>query len=667
MTGQVPQASRRARSVAGLDGLRAVAVALVLVYHLFPGVMDGGVVGVDAFFVISGFLITSLLLTERRRTGTTDLRRFWRRRLRRIVPALVIAVVVMVSVAACLGGDVLLGVRRQVLGAVALVYNWVEIAAGSSYFDLAQPLLLTNVWSLAVEEQFYLIWPLVLIALLRGGLERTRTRRAAAVALVLALASAGEAIGLALGGASPSRVYMGTDTHAFGLMAGSALALWHGHATDPDTPDPGNPARPASTARPVRADAAGPRGAVATSPAPVRLASGAHLLPLRAALGWLGLVGLVACAVIGDDGAAAAGPTAAPTLWLVAGSVCALGVVQALTPEVVAGAGAAAGLARLLELAPLRWVGQRSYGLYLWHWPLWVLAFYTAPSTWSPWLVGGGVTALSVAAAAVSYNLIESPIRRLGVRGWLAEATQAGPRKVVALSGMLTAILLLVGVAFSMQPHRSSAEAAIAEGAQALADQTSAPASPEPTTPEGEAATPSPAAPSAAPTAEPVVPGGDQVSVVGDSVALAAAGGLEETLPGIAVDAKVSRQFYDALPTLKTMDAQYGPRRFVVVALATNGTFAPEDLEAIIDYLGPDRCLVLVTGYGPARTTWIPGDNQMIADFAGAHPDQVAVADWNAAISARTDLLAQDQVHPGPEGGRIYAQTVADALATLNH
>lgn len=649
----------RARRVAGLDGLRALAVLLVLVYHLFPGTMEGGVVGVDAFFVISGFLITSLLLTERRRTGSTDLRRFWTRRLRRIVPALVIAVVVVVSVAACLGGDVLLGVRRQVVGAIALVYNWAEIAAGSSYFDLAQPLLLTNVWSLAVEEQFYLVWPLVLIALLRGGLERSRTRRAAVVALALAAASAVEAITLACTGASPSRVYMGTDTHAFGLMAGAALALWHGHATDPS----------------------GPGGDDAVAHPTLR----SDLLAARGGAGWLGLAGLVACAWWGDDGAAGGSWAGAPTLWLLAGSACALAVVQALTPEVVEAGGPGAGLAWLLERAPLRWVGARSYGLYLWHWPLWVLAFYTVPSSWDPWLVGGGVTALSVGAAAVSYTLIESPIRRLGVRGWLAEATQAGPRKIVALSGMLTSILLLVGVAFAMQPRHSSAQDAIEQGAQALAAATAqvteTSGAQDPTGEAGEAGeggaageagdggASGEAAPSAQASADatPVVPPGDQVSVVGDSVALAAAGGLDAAMPGIAVDAKVSRQFYDALPTLQAMDAQYGPRRFVVVALATNGTFAPEDLEAILDYLGADRRLVMVTGFGPARTTWIPGDNQMIADFAAEHPDQVAVADWHAAISGRTDLLAQDQVHPGAEGGRIYAQTVADALASLNH
>ena len=172
-------ASQRGRigRIGGLDGLRAIAVALVLVYHLIPGVLPGGMVGVDAFFVISGFLITSLLLLEQRRTGRIDLRRFWIRRLRRIVPALVAAVAVVVALAACIGGDALLAVRRQVLSSILLVYNWAEIIGGSSYFDQTQPLLLTNVWSLAVEEQFYLLWPLVIVAFLSRGPSWTRRRR----------------------------------------------------------------------------------------------------------------------------------------------------------------------------------------------------------------------------------------------------------------------------------------------------------------------------------------------------------------------------------------------------------------------------------------------------------------------------------------------------------
>jgi hypothetical protein len=145
---------------AGLDGLRALAVVLVVVYHLFPGwVLHSGFVGVDVFFVISGFLITSLLLREHDRTGRIALLAFWTRRARRLLPALAVVVTVSASAAWLVGGDVLLGLGRQVLGAITFSSNWASLSAGASYFAGTQPELLRNLWSLAVEEQFYVLWP----------------------------------------------------------------------------------------------------------------------------------------------------------------------------------------------------------------------------------------------------------------------------------------------------------------------------------------------------------------------------------------------------------------------------------------------------------------------------------------------------------------------------
>lgn len=627
------------RRIAGVDGLRAVAVLLVVLYHLLPGALPGGMVGVDAFYVISGFLITTLLLDERRRTGRIDLLRFWGRRLRRIVPALVVAMLVVVSLAACLGGDVLLGVRRQVLGAAGLVYNWVEIAAGSSYFDQSQPLLLTNVWSLAVEEQFYLLWPLILLVLLMRSRTRQGTRRAALVALALAIGSLVWGLLLLHGGQGASRVYMGTDTHAFGLMLGAALALWHGHALD------GAPAYPL----------------------PARLRLG------RGALGWAGLAALIVCARSAQDATAGASATAT-TLWLAAASVATVLVLQALTGEVIAPAGPARLLPALLETRGMTWLGTRSYGIYLWHWPLWVLAFYALPATTDPRLVALGVGALTIVAAELSYGFIETPIRRAGLVSWLRSARTMRPRQIVALSGSVTVVVLLMALAFSAQPRVSTAQAAIEAGARQLASveasasaassaasSAKAPATSGASATTGAAQTP---AASAAPGASVKVDGAD-VEVVGDSVVLASVPALEESLPGVAVDAEVSRSVYAALPTIQSLDAKYGKRRYVVVALATNGSIAEDQLEAILSYLGPDRRLVLVTGYGPARTTWIPGANAAISAFASAHSGQVVVADWAAAIQGKVALLAEDQVHPGPEAARIYAATVDAALGSL--
>lgn len=602
--------------IGGLDGLRAVAVALVLVYHLLPGLLPGGMVGVDAFFVISGFLITSLLLVERRTTGRIDAGRFWIRRLRRIVPALLVAVAATVSAAACLGGDVLLAVRRQVLGSVLLVYNWVEIVAGSSYFDRTQPLLLTNVWSLAVEEQFYLVWPLVVIALLARGVSRRRVRAGALLALGLSLASAAWALRLVRDGAPVSRVYMGTDTRAFGLMLGAAWALWHGRATEGADLEP----QPAGLRR------------------------------VRGAAGWAGLAGLLVLARVAGETTADGGSGPEPALIIA--SACTLAVVQALTGEVAGADGPARRLMSLLEARPLKWLGERSYGLYLWHWPLGVLAFYAIPPTAAPRAVAVGVLGLTLCAAELSHALIETPVRRDGLLVRLRRVARLRPRQMVPAGGGATALVLLLVLAFASQPAQSAAQQAIAVGTGYLSAPSAVPAT-------------AVGAPTQDPSPEQADPfTGGEVVVVGDSVTIAAAPSLEADLPGVAVNAEVSRSVYAALPALQAMDAG-GARPCVVIALATNGSVETDQLDAILSYLGPDRGLVLVTAHGPARTTWIPPANETIRAFARAHPDQVAVADWDAAVAARPDLLLDDQVHPVPEGGELYAQTVTDAVADL--
>lgn len=602
--------------IGGLDGLRAVAVALVLVYHLLPGLLPGGMVGVDAFFVISGFLITSLLLVERRTTGRIDAGRFWIRRLRRIVPALLVAVAATVSAAACLGGDVLLAVRRQALGSVLLVYNWVEIVAGSSYFDRTQPLLLTNVWSLAVEEQFYLVWPLVVIALLARGVSRRRVRAGALLALGLSLASAAWALRLVRDGAPVSRVYMGTDTRAFGLMLGAAWALWHGRATEGADLKP----QPAGLRR------------------------------VRGAAGWAGLAGLLVLARFAGETTADGGSGPEPALIIA--SACTLAVVQALTGEVAGADGPARRLMGLLEARPLKWLGERSYGLYLWHWPLGVLAFYAIPPTAAPRAVAVGVLGLTLCAAELSHALIETPVRRDGLLVRLRRVARLRPRQMVPAGGGATALVLLLVLAFASQPAQSAAQQAIAVGTGYLSAPSAVPAT-------------AVGAPTQDPSPEQADPfTGGEVVVVGDSVTIAAAPSLEADLPGVAVNAEVSRSVYAALPALQAMDAG-GARPCVVIALATNGSVETDQLDAILSYLGPDRGLVLVTAHGPARTTWIPPANETIRAFARAHPDRVAVADWDAAVAARPDLLLDDQVHPVPEGGELYAQTVTDAVADL--
>ena len=161
---QAPMVRARYR---GLDGLRAIAVGLVLVYHLFPGLLPGGFLGVDVFFAISGFLITSLLLSEWSASGRIRLADFWRRRARRLLPALGLVIATVSTAALVVGGDVLVGIGRQIAGAALFMSNWTSIAAGSDYFAKDAPELFRNTWSLGIEEQFYLVLPLLALVLVR--------------------------------------------------------------------------------------------------------------------------------------------------------------------------------------------------------------------------------------------------------------------------------------------------------------------------------------------------------------------------------------------------------------------------------------------------------------------------------------------------------------------
>src|SRR5690606_23039035 len=212
----------RGRRIEGLDGLRALAVAAVLIFHLRPETLPGGFLGVDVFFVVSGFLITTLLLRELA-TGRVDLARFWLRRARRLLPAVAAVVLVCVPAAWLVSSDLLVGIGRQVGGALTFTTNWLEIGAGTSYFDTTAPQVFAHFWSLAVEEQFYLLWPLLLVALVAAtATARTRARIALAAAVVSAAAMAV----LHTPGEDATRVYYGTDTHAFSLLVGVALAFW---------------------------------------------------------------------------------------------------------------------------------------------------------------------------------------------------------------------------------------------------------------------------------------------------------------------------------------------------------------------------------------------------------------------------------------------------------
>ncbi|SEB39591.1 Peptidoglycan/LPS O-acetylase OafA/YrhL, contains acyltransferase and SGNH-hydrolase domains [Paramicrobacterium humi] len=586
---------------AGLDGLRAIAVAAVLVYHLFPRALPGGFIGVDVFFVISGFLITSLLLREKASTGRVDLRSFWGRRARRILPALVIVVTASTTAALLVGGDVLVRIGRQILGAATFSYNWVAVAGGGSYFDQLSPEMFRTLWSLAVEEQFYIVWPLLLLALL---FVRSRWARAA----VLVVAAAGSAIWMAtlfMPGGDATRVYYGTDTHAFGLLIGAALAVLLEGRLGAGLP------RAAGRATRIAIDAAG-----------------------TAALVGIG----VAMVVLGDaaDATYRGGLAVASVLTVVV-------IAAAIRPDSRLGA--------RLDAGALRWMGRRSYGIYLWHWPIFTLLLAGAGGATSqaPPLAASVLAVLiTLVVAELSFRFAENPVRRRGFAGCVRAFGRAvrtrTPRTIVAASTALVLVALAGSTltAIAVAPQKSTVEALIAHARQAAHTRS--------------------VAPSAQPSTRPTVTG-DNITAVGDSVMLAAAPALQEAFPGIDVDAKVSRSMYAAPGILRRLDDEGRLRGTVVLGLGTNGPISKSTLADVARVLGPQRQLVLVSAFAPRD--WIAGVNAELGDFASRHRTTV-LADWCGDIEPRSrELLAGDGIHPGEKGGEVYAKSIAAALQAL--
>jgi peptidoglycan/LPS O-acetylase OafA/YrhL len=583
-----------------------------MAYH--EDLLSGGFLGVDVFFVLSGFLITDLLITHR-----PKLRDFWSRRGRRLLPPLAVMLVAVTAAATII--EPAADLRLPLLAAVTYTSNWYQILHHVSYFDSFGPLPpLEHLWSLAIEEQFYLIWPLLIWLFFRN-----HNGRAIPITLTLlaALMSA-VAMAVAYQPADASPVYYDTGTHASALLIGAALAM----------------AFPLNLLAAVKdwwLDAAGVAGLFVLGLAFVHF-SGTDELVYPA--------GLIIAAV-----AAAA---------------------------VIAAAASRGVIAFVAGLPPLRWLGVRSYAMYLWHWP--VIAFSEALAgvqTQTPSL-RVVETAWTLTLAAASWRYVESPILRDGFgatcRGWWQRATEVlraalahpagGPARAVplALAAFPVAVITVAGygLATSRQPAvQTGLLRQITEGEQlssasllrvnASADMRSAKSATHPV------AKPLPVLQCAQFSRV----DGWQVSAVGDSVMLASAQALEHDMPGISIDAVVGMQMETGVQIIESLAADNELRHYVVVGLGTNGAITGGQILDLRKAAGWDRELVLVNTFGP-----MPWASEVNSELTAAtwNKHHVEVANWAAAIAPYPYLLWDDGIHPRPSGAPLYARVVEDAI-----
>jgi peptidoglycan/LPS O-acetylase OafA/YrhL len=608
----------------GLDGVRALAVLAVIGFHEGASGLPGGFLGVDIFFVLSGFLITDLLIAGYDRDGRPGLRDFWGRRARRLLPALAVMLLVVTAAAAIIEPRAEASLRLALLAAATYTSNWYQILHRVPYFaasaQFGAPPPLDHLWSLAIEEQFYLLWPLILLFVI------VRLTRPGARVAVTLLGAAASALAMALlytPGSDPSAVYYGTGTHAFALLIGAALALARPLATLTSVP--------AEQSR--RLDAAGVVGLIVLAWA-IGHFSGSDpvVYPVGLILAALGAAGLVAAA-------AGHGVIAAITSW-----------------------------------GPLRWVGIRSYGIYLWHWPVIALGAALAGSgSSSPWLwlLEIGVT---IALAAASWRFIETPILESGLRAtfrhwWrvLSEAIHpAGPvrRTVPVIAAAAAAIVFLVACYGIARPPVAAAPSGllrqVANGERvSSASQSARAGAPSSPAASGPAAAPRPSPSHAACRSGPPRVSGGQVTAVGDSVMLAAASALEAAMPGAYIDAQVGRQVQAGLSVVQTLAAEGGLRPIVVVGLGTNGPISAGQIRELRGIIGPDRELVLVNTFGPQP--WEHESNTAL-DTAARYDKHTELADWDRAIAGHPALLWPDGIHPDPAGARLYARVVLAAI-----
>ena len=601
---------KKRKYIKEIDGLRALAVIMVLAYHLKMPFAKSGLLGVTVFFVISGYLITGILINEIEESGGVDLKNFWLRRIRRLLPAVLSMAVVMIFVSAVVNRVVFTKGCNDLLSAVFGYNNWWQIFRKVSYFENAgAPSPFTHCWSLAIETQFYLIYPILLILLSKA---RNRGKVFAAVTAVLAMISVVLMGVLYSPDGDPSRVYYGTDTRAFSLLIGALAAIQKEYHI-------------------IKVKLRGKLWAVIGSISVLILIGMMMLISSYSSFLYYGGQAIV--------------------------SVLAAFVVYAVTVS-------RSLLNIILGSSILKWVGDRSYSIYLWHYPIIVLMSGGKRAAW--WIVILEVV-LSVGFAELSYRFIETPVRH-GIIGEYIGIINSRPRnrrerhrqiQVARRSLKAMAAVLATGLALSLciafVPKKTTLDTVAKREKKAtevtkLTNQKLK---------EQKAKAKKTAKTSKSTMTDEELLKNVQMLLIGDSITVDVTDYFYKVLPNSISDTKIGRS---TLTGVKVFDEYQTQKKWdgdgVIFALGTNGPMY-DTLGRIRQKVG-DKPLFLTTVHAP-KEDFESSNNEEIRKFVKEH-EHTYLIDWYTASADHPEYFDQDDTHLLPKGAEAYAQCIKDAV-----
>ena len=611
---------KKRRYITGLDGIRAIAVIMVLAYHLKLALFKSGFLGVTVFFVLSGYLITGILISEVEEEGTIDLKNFWLRRIRRLVPAVMSMAVVIIFVSAVINRIIFTKGCKDFLASVLGFNNWWQIFNKVSYFEAAGvPSPFTHCWSLAIETQFYLIYPLILLGIYKlvKSREEGRAKRGllfAGVTLLLALISVILMIVLFDPQQDASRVYYGTDTRAFSLLFGALLAiLWEYQMV------------------------------------PRRLSASVNMV-----------LGSVSFAVLLVMTIAINGSS---NFWYRGGQF----VGTILTVLVIyTVSGRKTWLSRFLSNPVLKWIGDRSYSIYLWHYPIILLISKGIKASW--WITLIEIV-LSVVLAELSYRFIETPIRH-GIIGEYLNILRSRPKsrqekkrqvqvarrslKVMAGTFVLTVSLILCMIFVpkknaldTLQKRESKAKETGKMTEEQLAKQKANGSESEDTICTTD-------------LTDDEILEGLNLLLIGDSIAVDVTDDFYEMFPNSVSDTKIGRITSLGKQVLDSyIDEKKWEGEGVIFASLSNSPINGE-LEAIREKIGKDMPLFLTTVRIP-HDTFEEESNSKIKKFVEEN-DHTYLIDWYAASEGHDEYFDADDTHLLSAGAKAYAKCIKEAV-----